>query len=94
MEIQSALLLPRFLRILGDASYSIYLSHVPVIVAIGKLWLIVAIPGRIDNVFIIFIMITGVIAVGIGSYQLLEKPLLSVTRWAGPRAGYVKLRAS
>jgi exopolysaccharide production protein ExoZ len=63
---------------LGDASYSIYLTHGFAIAALGKLW-----PQRMDGWS--FIVAATVFAALVGSivYVLLERPLLAVMREPG-----------
>jgi exopolysaccharide production protein ExoZ len=83
VEVSSSILFPRFLRFIGDASYSIYLSHVLVISAIGRLWATVSSPGKMDNILALIAMTGSALLVGIGSYLILEKRISSVFRKAG-----------
>ncbi len=77
-EIRRGWVLPKISILTGDASYSIYLSHVLVISTIGRIWYMMAGAGKIDNVFILITMIAGAMTFGLLSYFILEKPLL---RW-------------
>lgn len=66
---------PRWLAYLGDATFSIYLTHLPVLSIIAKLckWL------RLDDVVptmpLFGLHVIGAIAVGCLAYELVEKPL-------------------
>ena len=71
-------LLPLWLRKIGDASYSIYLSHVLVLALIGRIWKEYSVSGYIDNFFIILIMLISCIFFGTLSYKYLEIPLISI----------------
>ncbi len=85
-ELGAGVKFPKFLQIVGDSSYSIYLSHYMVLSMTGRLWPIIM--GRLhingagymDNMFAIAGMLFVVLAVGIGSYNLIEKPLLNLSR--------------
>lgn len=65
-------------RLLGDASYSIYLTHTFVTGAIGKLCRIWP-PSLVGVAVIAFLTIVACAAVGIAVYRWLEQPL---TIWA------------
>jgi exopolysaccharide production protein ExoZ len=75
-EIRRGWVFSKIFILTGDASYSIYLSHVLVIATIGRVWYMLAGGGEIDNVTIISLMITAVLVFGFASYFILEKPLL------------------
>jgi exopolysaccharide production protein ExoZ len=68
------------LKVIGDASYSIYLSHVFVVTALGRLWGWAAIPGIADNSVVIILMAAAAIIWGLMSYRFLEVPLLAWSR--------------
>jgi exopolysaccharide production protein ExoZ len=67
----------RTLVLLGDASYSIYLSHVMVLSVIAKLWLAVGLDGGglIGLAFVVVAMTASACA-GVILYKLVERPLL------------------
>jgi peptidoglycan/LPS O-acetylase OafA/YrhL len=85
IEASSSMLFPRFLRFIGDASYSIYLSHVLVISAIGRLWAMVSIPGRMDNIFVLIVMTGSALLVGISTYLMIERQTSSFFKRAGTK---------
>jgi exopolysaccharide production protein ExoZ len=71
---------------LGDASYSLYLSHVPVIAATGLLWrrlLIVqsaVMRAPVMHVAVLACTFSVAVAGGIASFHLIEAPLLRLLR--------------
>ena len=64
----------------GDASYSIYLSHILTLSAIGRIWGMFSTDGVFDNLIMIPIQVILVLVIGFMSYQIVEKPLLKLTR--------------
>lgn len=77
---QNKVTLPASLIQSGNASYSIYLSHLFTINVIGRLWSIFANDSIVDNFVAIVIAFTAVIIVGFLSYWYVEIPLLKVSR--------------
>lgn len=76
-----------WLRMLGDASYSIYLTHMITMAAIGQLWrhmLGIGWPGAVPA----FILVAATIcaAGGIVFYKLVEQPLTRWLKQAGRRS--------
>jgi len=65
------------LVLLGDASYSIYLSHVIVLPVIAKVWQVAGLDGGgvVGLAFVVVAMIASACA-GIILYRLVERPLL------------------
>lgn len=74
LEQTNGFLFAAFLRPIGDASYSIYLSHTVVINTVGWLWYVLA--RNSSNLLWLVLMLAASLAAGIASYQYLEKPLL------------------
>jgi exopolysaccharide production protein ExoZ len=70
-----------FLVKLGDASYSIYLSHILVLSAVGRIWFLFGTDSFIDNIFMIPFLFICVIAYGMISYQVIERPLIRLSRY-------------
>ncbi|MCK5696529.1 MAG: acyltransferase [Gammaproteobacteria bacterium] len=68
------------LLLIGNASYSIYLSHVLTLSVFGRIWSLFSIDSIIDNIIIIPILIILVLGVGFLSYLILEKPLFRLSR--------------
>lgn len=73
-------ILPRWLIQTGDASYSIYLSHLFTINVVGRLWSLIAAAPVLDNIIALPVIFTFALAAGFVSYQYIETPLLKLTR--------------
>ena len=81
LEARGSLRMPAFLRQIGDISYTVYLSHVLVLSAIGRLWVAIGpVNGLGDNVLACLAMITAVLLYGWIGYRLIEKPTLDLSR--------------
>ncbi|WJF91853.1 acyltransferase [Paraburkholderia bonniea] len=78
-EMNTGRTAPRFLRLLGDASYSLYLSHVLVISAVGRLYAHLA-PAALPAAFGTLLCLCAAIASGYLGYRLIEQPLNSKIR--------------
>ena len=65
---------------IGDTSYSIYLSHILTLSAVGRIWSSFSIDSTWDNVIMIPILIISAIIVGMLSYRYVERPLLTYSR--------------
>lgn len=79
MEATARIRIPRILVFLGAASYSIYLTHFPLLSLFGK----VAVAAGLRSVpeWLSFLLIGGVtVAVGCAFHAAIERPLL---RWIG-----------
>lgn len=65
---------------IGDASYSIYLSHILTLSAAGRVWSEVSLDSVWDNLVILPALMILVIAIGMLSFRYIEKPLLFYCR--------------
>ena len=74
------MLAPRWLRVQGDASYALYLWHVPVIGAIGLALHRVHVHGTPARVAIVFGGYALAIAFSFVAYRFIERPLLALAR--------------
>jgi exopolysaccharide production protein ExoZ len=72
--------LPAALIQSGNASYSIYLSHLFTINVVGRVWAFVAVDSIYDNFIVLPIMFGVTVFAGFVSYWLVETPLLKLTR--------------
>lgn len=73
--------LPHWLAAAGDASYSIYLTHVPCIAAMAMLWRWFAPQaGWVDNAMTVSITLGATILFGVLFSRCIEKPLLHYSR--------------
>lgn len=77
---RSGCIINRFLVKIGDASYSIYLSHILTINVVGRIWSIFSVNEIYDNIIMIPLILIITIGVGFISYIIIEKPLLSMMR--------------
>ncbi len=82
MERNGRQCLPRWLIDIGNASYSIYLSHILVLSVVGRVWRAIGWGGRGGNHIMLGIMLAAVVAFGMVCYRYIEKPLLKIFRWA------------
>lgn len=79
-ERQARIRPPRWLVAIGDASYSIYLTHVLVLSAMGRVWAMFRSDGVLPNAAALAILAVGTVAAGRASYVWLEKPWLLKAR--------------
>ncbi len=77
---QKNVLLPGLLGRIGDASYSIYLSHVLTLSLIGRIWVEFSSDSVADNWFALPFMLLSVVAVGYISYVTVERPMITAGR--------------
>lgn len=75
-EFSGTLRFPKWLISVGDASYSIYLSHVLVLSLIGRIWYHLGQNGLYDNVLVMASMLLFVVLYGHLSYLYIEKPMI------------------
>lgn len=75
-EFQSTLRFPKWLYAVGDASYSIYLSHILVLSFLGRLWYRLGQKGLHDNILVLAMMMLIVVVYGHLSYRYIEKPMI------------------
>ena len=72
LERNGQLVIPSWLVELGGSSYSLYLTHIFIINATGKIW--VTVFGMMYDVFVIVAILSSIVA-GHIAYILFEKPL-------------------
>ncbi len=70
---------------IGDISYSVYLTHILILSALGHIWTLFSQPGYWDNILMIVIMLIAVLVGGQLSYKLAERPLLKLSHRFGDR---------
>lgn len=85
IERRSSVIAPCWLRRAGDASYSLYLLHLPVALVVGKLFLLVAGDGWIDNIALIGLIAAAGLATAFVVHARVEKPSLHFTKRLGDR---------
>lgn len=74
----------KILQALGDWSYSIYLTHILTLAILAKAWQLFAVPGRLDNVVMVAVLIISSISVGALTHILIEKPIMRAAKAALP----------
>lgn len=74
----------KLLVLLGDSSYSTYLTHVMVLSVLGRLWNIIFIPNKFIMIMAFITMVVSCLVFGYISYRLLEKPLIAFFRHKSP----------
>lgn len=79
LESHGRLPVPRWLSTLGDASYSLYLSHIFVIFPVGRLWagLVPSTSGANHAAFVLAATIACCL-VALAAYRWIERPLLAL----------------
>lgn len=65
---------------IGDASYSIYLSHILTLNAAGRIWSVFSSNSIYDNYIVVPVLFILVIIVGMASSRYVERPLLTYSR--------------
>ncbi len=80
LERRGALDVPFFLRALGDASYTIYLTHVSVEGLLLKIAMKVQLYQYIGFEPVFFVVLAGTIMIGYVAYYIVERPLLNGLR--------------
>lgn len=78
-------LAPSWLRRWGDASYSLYLIHVPVFLVVGKLVSIAVPDDVLDNYLLLFAFPACALAAGFALHAYVERPLLKLSKSSGDR---------
>ncbi len=78
-------LAPAWLRRAGDASYSIYLAHIPAFLVVGKLVSITVSDTRFDNFILIIAFTASALVAGFALHHFVERPLLGVSKRLGDR---------
>jgi len=70
----------KYLILIGDASYSIYLSHLLTLNVVAKVFNIFLYENYIFELFMIIAMITIALAWGLISYKYIETPIINFTK--------------
>lgn len=77
---QQGFILHKFLIKLGDASYSIYLSHLFIVNAIGVIFIKFWVHGHIFELTMVVVMITVALLYGLISYKYIETPIINYAK--------------
>ncbi len=79
-EQQNNVASSRWSQALGNWSYALYLIHVPVFVAVGRLAAPLSHDGPLDNFALIIVALTGAIFAAYVLHIMFERPLAKLTR--------------
>lgn len=85
LEAKRGALAPRWLTASGDASYSLYLVHVPAFLVVGKTLSLVVPDGAFDNLLLIAAYVGASLAAAVALHRGFEKPALGLARRLGDR---------
>ncbi len=77
-EIKYKIILPTIVQYIGNASYSIYLSHISVLSVLGLIWRKMYL-NDFSNILMFVIMIPLTIISGYIFYKIIEKPVLKIS---------------
>jgi len=80
IEWQSQIKAPQWLKRLGDASYALYLVHIPMFLIIGKILSLFARPGILDNIILIGVYLTAGIFASLLIHDYIERPLINLAK--------------
>jgi len=76
LERAGQLIVPKFMMVLGKASYSIYLLHVIVIMVLQQVLLVVKPWGMLPDAFIFLAVVASAVFVAVVFSNVVEQPLL------------------
>jgi exopolysaccharide production protein ExoZ len=82
LELRAECVLPGIFRHLGDASYSLYLSHIPILAALGILMSHTSLRRgtRLDEIVAVTVAIVLVEAISLCIYRYVERPITGSLR--------------
>jgi peptidoglycan/LPS O-acetylase OafA/YrhL len=80
LESSNILRIPFFLCLIGDASYTIYLTHANVMGVLLKIAKRIELPQSVGPNITYFVVLTGTVILGCLIYLTIEKPLLKLFR--------------
>lgn len=83
LEVERGDRAPAFLTGTGDASYALYLVHMPVFLVVGKSLSLVAPDGWFDNVLLIAGYLLASLGAAFAVHHSVEKPALAAARRLG-----------
>ncbi len=80
MELGGYLKVPGFLNYIGNASYTIYLAHIPILGVLMKISMASGLYDAAGAKVTYAVVLAGTIGAGCAAYALVERPLLRVLR--------------
>lgn len=78
LERQGRVRAPRLMRLIGDASYSIYLTHFPVLSLLAKIMMAAGLKTALPATVSYLLMVLAAVGAGIAAHLLVERPLLAL----------------
>lgn len=78
LEMQGLLRVPAVLVAIGDASYSLYLSHQFVLVVVAKVWLILGLTQLVSAPILVLVSMVVAVVFALLAFRWMEGPM---TRW-------------
>lgn len=72
-------------KFLADISFGVYLMHILALAFVGRVWSMVAIPGPIDNIIAMAMMLGLSILAGWLLHKYVENPVRDITKSAKPK---------
>lgn len=69
----------RLPRLIGDGSYTLYLTHLSTVVALRQIWITFHLPETGLAVTLLFaaVCLTGATAIGVAAYWVIERPIVA-----------------
>lgn len=83
LEMKSGNRAPKWLTAAGDASYALYLVHVPVFLVVGKTLSLIVPDGRFDNPLLIAGYLAASLVAAFAVHRWFEKPALAAAKRIG-----------
>lgn len=86
LERRGRLRVPASLCLVGDASYSLYLIHLPLLSVLAKLMVAAGLRGVVPPIVSYVLLVTVVVLAGVAFHLIVERPLLRRLKARGRRA--------
>lgn len=93
LDLRSTVPLNRTLLLLGNASYAIYLTHLFALGAVRKVWPMMPAMVQQSDVLLLLSAALLALAVGVGFYLYVERPLVKLAKSAAHRLARARIAA-
>lgn len=95
LELRGQWVLAPSLTWLGDAAYSVYLTHLLVMSLVGRIWAALGLSGWPAHIVFLLLVMGVALLAGKLAYDIVEKPMLrALRRWEPRRAALPSASAS